>query len=377
MSKSILLTDMMFPNKYAKWRLSTIKSFMDNYKADVLIPCRTYICSGVHFDFDYDILKSWNFPFDEYDIYIFNPAYNFTQKYNSSDFNGTLFNSAWPADYMFRHKSKRNTLLSLSYDFVYHIFLIMYLSFNNRFQFPKEKQIVHCYPGGGYTGGNCISMIHPSTSIIPTQQFINSHISSSYSSLPIYGGCFYYKDEEVQYKTVNIDTPLRVCFTSLGNFEDKGAHIYVSLVNLFKTKYSHIPISFISIGNCPSSPHITSHPPMDQKTLSEFYFNSVDVILNLETGYGLNGFPLGCEAILQGVVMFTTDIHNQNKNNNYNFPEFHIISFDLETIAERIIHLHSDRKSLAEKSKFLQDKMWELFSYKNTMQKIFDWIDSK
>ena len=375
MKHNILLTDMMFPNKYAKWRLVTIKSFMDEFQADVLVPVRTSICSSIQFEFDYDILKSWTFPLDSYDIYIFNPAYNSIQSFNS-DFDGTAFNHKWPADYLFRHKSKRNTPLTLDYDFIYHIFYVMYLCFNDRFQFPKEKQIIHCYPGGGYTGPHCFSSIHPLTRIIPTQSFISSHVPAHFNSLPIFGGAFYYKDEILKYKSVNtnLNTPLTVCFTSLGNYEDKGAHHYVALVNFFHSTYPHIPIKCISIGNCPSSPLITPCPPMDQKSLSEFYYSNVDVIINLETGAGLNGFPLGCEAIIQGAVLFTTDLYNQNSNNNYNFDPFHIITFDYPSIAEKIVHLHTDRESLSQKSKALQEKMFQLFSYQNTMQKIFNWI---
>lgn len=374
--KTILLTDIMFPNKFAKWRLVEIKSFMDEYNADILVPVRTYVCSGINFDFDYDILSSWGFPLNQYDIYIFNPQYNWLQKYNTDDFNGTQFTSAWPADYLIRHKSRRNLPLNLSYyDCVYHIFLCMYMAFNDRFQYPKEKQIIHLYPGGGYYGPPCISYIHPQTKVIPTQNFVSTHIPFSYSCLPILGGPFYYKDEQIIYKNINKTSFLTVCFTSLGSNEDKGAHTFMQVVHTFMTKYPHIYVLFISIGNCPSSPNIKAYPPMDQKTLSEFYSSSVDVILNLETGQGINGFPLGCEAILQGAVMLTTDVHNQNKGNNYNFPDFHIVN-SVDEIVEKLKSLHDDRESLAQKSKALQEKMWDLFSYKNTMQKIFDWIES-
>jgi hypothetical protein len=375
---SILLTDSIFPNKYAKWRLVEIHSFMNTYKADILVLSRISSYANVSYEFDYDILKSWDFPFDQYDIYIFNPSWNHIQNYNSPDFNGIAFNGKWPADYLFRHKSLRDSPLTLDiYKCIYHIFLMNYTTFNSRFSYPKENQIIHCYPGGGYLGSHSIQSISPKTHCIPTQEFVHSAFPSNYSIFPIYGGPFMYEKESLIYKSVNKETPLTVCFTSMGSHENKGAAQYLSLVNLWYTKYSDIPIRFISIGNCLSSPHIKAYSPLDQHALSVFYREHVDIILNLETGLELNGFPLGCEAILQGVILLTTDVHNQNQKNNYNLDPFHIISFDIESILEKILYLHHNRDFLETKSIDLQEKIHALFSYTNTMKKLFSWIDQK
>ena len=37
MSKRILLTDCLFPNKYARWRLVEIYSFMKDHDTDILV----------------------------------------------------------------------------------------------------------------------------------------------------------------------------------------------------------------------------------------------------------------------------------------------------------------------------------------------------
>ena len=80
---NILLTDILFPNKYAKWRLVEIKSFIDEYKCDILVVNKITNYAGIKYDFDYEILKE-KFSLEEYDILIFNKNYNFVNKYRSS-----------------------------------------------------------------------------------------------------------------------------------------------------------------------------------------------------------------------------------------------------------------------------------------------------
>ena len=112
---NILLTDIMFPNKYAKWRLVEIKSFIDEFKCDILCVSRINSYANIQFDFDWDILKD-QFNLDEYDILIFNSRYNYLNKYNSS-IDGTIYNRIINADYMLRHKSKRSQLVNFdTYD---------------------------------------------------------------------------------------------------------------------------------------------------------------------------------------------------------------------------------------------------------------------
>ena len=48
----VLLTDIMFPNKYAKWRLVEIKSFIEKYDCDIMVINRInrFACNIFEFD---------------------------------------------------------------------------------------------------------------------------------------------------------------------------------------------------------------------------------------------------------------------------------------------------------------------------------------
>lgn len=143
-----LLVDIMFPNKYAKWRNAEIKNFVEKYDTDILIINKTNECDGNKFDFDYDELKCI-FDLHLYDILIFNANMNNLNKFNIN-FDGCKFNNKLPCSYMFRLKKYRddNDLL-IDYSFVYHIFLMCYSQYQ---QLKKNNtpNFVHLYPGGGW-----------------------------------------------------------------------------------------------------------------------------------------------------------------------------------------------------------------------------------
>ena len=70
----VLLHDIMFPNKYAKWRLVEIKSFIEEFDTDILI-MNKITKTNIKYDFDFDELRiSHNL--DDYDVLIFNPNFN-------------------------------------------------------------------------------------------------------------------------------------------------------------------------------------------------------------------------------------------------------------------------------------------------------------
>ena len=367
----ILLTDIMFPNKYAKWRLVEIKSFIDEYKCDILILNRIGSYAGTVFNFDWDILCE-KFLLNEYDILIFNPTFNYINKYNTT-IDGTAFNGVVRGDYMLRHKSRRNETVSFDrYDHIYHIFLMCYQAFNKVVKYPFSKQTIHLYPGGGYIDPICINYIHKDVKLITTQNFISKN-SNGYNSINVYGGPFYYKDDIITDKNRD-DNVLRICFTSMGDPIEKGAFIYHKIVSTYKEKYPSDNVEFISIGVCPPHKNIKVYPAMDQLSLSKFYNSKVDILISLDTGKAINGFPLGVEAMQEGCVVFTTDIHNQNILNNFNIDPFHIISKDnISDIIDRI-RILTDRNMLIQKSKLLQDHIYSLFNYDNTMKKIFKFI---
>ena len=377
---NILLTDILFPNKYAKWRLVEIKSFIDEYKCDILVVNKITNYAGIKYDFDYEILKE-KFSLEEYDILIFNKNYNFVNKYNSR-IDGTQFNNIINADYMFCHKSKNIdisnfnlTQLINAYDFIYHIFLISYQKFNHHFKYPHNKQIIHLYPGGGYLSPASLNNIHKDANIVVSQQFISKQIIHN-KFINVYGGGFYNKDENIKIKNRNTDE-LCVCFTSMGCPIAKGLYIYYSIVEQYNIKYPNNNVKFISIGiNKNTNKNIVSYQPMPQDELSNFYNNNVDVVISLDTGVQINGFPLGVEAIMEGCVVLTTDKHNQNVLNEFNFDPFYIIDTDdIDDIIMRINSL-TDKNILRQKSNILQNRIYELFNYDNTILRTFNFIKS-
>ena len=365
----VLLTDSLFPNKFAKWRLVEVKSFMDKYNCDILVISRPTDSAGVKLEFDYDILKD-EFLLNDYDILIFNPAYNEINKYNHT-IDGTKYNNLYKADYMLRNKRNRNA--ELDYSLIYHIFLHNYTIFNKIFSFPQEKQYIHLYPGGGYVEQNSLESIQAGANVIATQQFISKDIHKN-QKIDIYGAPFFTKGEQIHRKEIT-NKPLTICFTSLGNPEAKGAHTYIEIAKMYKQKYPGSNTKFIVIGVCPKDDSIDEYlSTMAQQELSQFYYTSVDVLLNLETGIIPNGFPLGIEAASQGCILLTTDIHKQNALNNFNFDKFFIIDKDnLGDIVERINKIN-DIEFRKRQSAALQDAVYKLFSYENTMLKIFDFL---
>ena len=367
---NILLTDIMFPNKYAKWRLTEIKAFIDNYAADILVSRRISSYAGLTFNFDYDELCD-KYNLNQYNILIFNPAYNYINKFNK-DFDGTVFNNKMKGEYLFRHKSKPLTCEISSYDLAYHIFYMCYKIFNEDISYPHEKQIIHLYPGGGYSSAACISNIDNRVRLVPSQHFISKHISK-HRYINVYGGPFFDKDECIVCKEMQ-NKPLIVCFTSMGDPHEKGAFVYLELAKMYKSIWPADGLQFISIGNCPPSDLVVHYAPMDQLTLNDFYYNKVDILINLDTGKGLNGFPLGVEGAIQGCVLLTTDVQNQNEENGFFIDSFHIIQQNnLNDIITRIKSL-CDISARVERSRYIQQKMFDLFSYEATMGKILKFI---
>jgi hypothetical protein len=368
----LLLTDILFPNKFAKWRLVEIHSLLEKYDTDILIINKVNSYANVSYNFDYDELAN-DFNLKDYNILIFNPIYNYIDKYNVN-FDGKTFNNKIYSSYLFRKKKFGNIDFNINdYDAVYHIFLMNYNLFNKIFIYPHSKQIIHLYPGGGLLSIKDIDNIDPNVKLVPTQHFISNHIINN-KKIDLFGGPFFYKNENLKKKIYNSN--LTICFTSLGDIIEKGADKYIDIVNLYHEKYNDNNIKFISIGNCPINQYIKKYDAMDQKKLSEFYFSNVDILLNLDSGKVLNGFPLGIESIIEGCLLLTTDIHNSNIKNNFNFDNFIIVDKDnLESIVLKIKYLNDNREILQNLAYNLQNKIYDLFNYTNHMEKIFNFIE--
>lgn len=167
----VLLTDCVFPNKYARWRLVEIYNFMNDFDTDIMIINRINSYAGVNLNFDFEILNEM-FQLYDYNILIFNPVYNYINIYNNN-FDGTKYNDKLCCDYIIQKKKFINTPFNIdNYNCVYHIFLMNYMIFNERFVFKQEKQFIHLYPGGGFINNDSINKIDKNANIIPTQQFI-------------------------------------------------------------------------------------------------------------------------------------------------------------------------------------------------------------
>ena len=372
--KRVLLTDIVFPNKYARWRLTEIYNFINDYDTDIMVINRINSYAGTSLNFDFDILCE-TFKLHDYNILIFNPEYNYINKYNSI-FDGTKYNNKLPCDYILQKKKFIKTQFNVNnYNVIYHIFLMNYANFNEKFSCKQEKQFIHLYPGGGFIKNDSINKIDKNANIIPSQQFISKLITKN-SYLNIYGGPFFTKEQKFNKKELN--DKICICFTSLGGVYEKGADIYIAMVNKFYEKYSNNNknYSFISIGKCLPSKYVTHYEAMDQEKLSYFYNKNVDVLISLDSGIQLNGFPLGTEGIIEGCILLTTDIHNQNKLNNFNLDDFFIIDRNnIEDIIKKILIL-KDKLIRQEKINILQNKIYNLFSYNNTNNIIDRYINT-
>lgn len=375
--KRCLITDILFPTKYSKWRLVEIHSFINKYDTDILIINRINTFKNINFSFDYEELKD-KFNLYDYNILIFNPKFNYLNKYNI-DFNGIEFNNLINCDYLLRKKKFKNEKFDINnYEFVYHIFLMNYLNFNNIFKYPFNKQFIHLYPGGGSNEEILIDLeknINKKVNIISTQQFISKYITRE-NKIDIFGGPFYYKNEQNKFKVTD-NKELSICFTCLGDYKLKGGDHYINIVNIYKNRYPSDLVNFYSIGPSQNINNIICLPQMNQDTLDNFYYNNIDIVINLTTSESFDGFPLGVESIINGCLLLTTDTFGMNDKNNFNFNNFIIIDTNkIENIITKIKILYDDKKLLNKLTKELQYKIYELFNYNNSIVKTFNFIDN-
>jgi hypothetical protein len=174
----------------------------------------------------------------------------------------------------------------------------------------------------------------------------------------------------------NISEPLNVCFTSLGDVHEKGADLYISIASRFKQRFPDDHVIFYAVGNVPNSSHVTHVSKMTQHQLSHFYHSTIDIVFNLDRTVNSNGWPLGCEAVVAGALLFSTDRFNMNSNNNLHFGAgFHRVTegFEWPTI-ERIHHYAHDRFALQRDSLSIQKQMVAATGYPNQMGKIVNII---
>jgi len=295
-------------------------------------------------------------------------------KYNKN-IDGTLFNNRFHGSYLITKNKEFNLN---NYSFIYHIFLICYTNFNNHYVFDYNKQLIHLYPGGGFTGNLIdLNQINKSVKLISTSPITTKLLeqSNEYDFTEIKTVPMFYKYEKIKIKNLN-DGQLIICFSSLGHGTEKGHDKYISIVNEYKSKYPTDNVKFISIGNCEGGHNIINYPPMDYIELQSFYYDSVDIYLNLETGKSFNGWPLGMEAIKSGSVLITTDSSNVSGFYNLQSNPFYITD-NLNEYVDVIKSLYIDRNLLLLKSKEGQKFIVEYSSYENQQKKIKEYINKK
>jgi hypothetical protein len=369
-----LLVDILFPSKYAKWRIAETKAFIDRGNCDILVnKIQSY--ANISYDVDYEQMSKY-FNLSSFNILIFDPQYNHLNKYNTM-VDGTKFNGLSSFSYLFTTGTEFNVD---SYKTIYHIFLSNYIKFNKEYtKVPHEKQFIHLYPGGGLGGKEDILKINKKANIISTQEKTDKWLSNYgfTNYISCYGSTCLNKDEKPQQKKLNRST-LTVCFSNMGHNASKGSDSYRQIASTFKKTFPSLNVRFISIGNCIPDANITNYSPKAQVELDEFYNKHVDILINAETGDAFNGWPLGIEAALQGVVLITTDIHNSNNQFKYTTDMMFIIkNNEVDRACNIIKKLEADRKLLHQMSTNIQSHSFMRFDYGVQQQKIFDYLESR
>lgn len=360
----ILLTDGMFPSKYAKWRIEETKAFIDS-GCDILVNKVTSY-GGIDYNVDYEEMKDY-YNLSEYNILIFDPEYNYLDKYNTR-LDGTQFNGTVTGySYLF---TKLNEFNIRNYETVFHIFLSAYIKFNNTFNVNQDKQVIHLYPGGTFNILDDIAKINPAVRIVSTQPKVTAMVRN-YKHIECLGSTCLPQNHVPKAKEKNTDKPLQVCFSNMGNAAAKGVDTFmgvVGLCNISNVEWHYIGSTY---GLRNKKDNIIFHPPMAQSELDVFYNENIDVLINAENGALFNGWPLGIEAALQGVVLVTTDTHQSNRAFKYgNNSLFIVTPNNAVSIARYIKQLEKDRELLHTMSQNIQAHSCKVFSYENQQERI-------
>lgn len=369
--KRVLLTDIMFPSKYALWRISEITSFIKEKEADILV-FKVDEFAGVDFDADYDLMCARQ-GFSGYNIIIFDPKFNYLNKYNNK-IDGTLWNGVFPASYLFT----RGVNFDLScYDLIYHIFLMCYSRFNAVARFSFARQAIHLYPGGGYLEAGSLRKISRKTKVISTQPKTTLDLIESGHGdfIECFGGTYITLDEPpIQQKSLNRGV-MTVAFASMGQAKEKGADYFEGLVRAYRTSYPNRPVKFVSVGNIVFEEEVESHAPMAMHELMEFYRREVDVIVSIDTAVAYNGWPLGVEAALNGVVLVTTDQHRARSYYPFSDDAVHVFDLlQLEGLVDFVELLNQDREELLRRSRVCQRELTDYYAHERQQARIFDYI---
>lgn len=365
-----LIVDVLYPNKYSKWRNVEIKSFIQNYNVDILVSKIDYF-ANILYEFDWDFINTKGL-LQDYNILIFDKKYNFLNKWNLN-LDGTQYNTTNGFSYLI---TKNNVFDLSNYDFIYHIFLLCYERFNQVFNYDVNKQFIHLYPGGGFYGN--VSNLHNDVNIISTHPITTKNlISINHTNfINVWISSLMEKNEKFVKSKDRTDRNFTVCFSSLGFGDEKGFKEFQLLSTEYSLLHPNDNIRFISIGNNPSTSNIVNYGPMDYISLGDFYEKNVDVYINLATKKAFNGWPLGLESVIKGCVLITTDPDNiKNEYNELSDNEFYVINNYKESIPI-IKSLYDNEDILNYKLTQGQNYFKEYIGYDN-QNKIFNFINNK
>jgi hypothetical protein len=386
----VLVTDYLFPNALAKWRLVEIGAFIERYDTDIFVP---YHAPG-NYSLDWDALRE-SHHLARYEVLIFDSAFNSLDIYNKIDrggsgLHGAAFNNLYPGAYLLRLRKFSGTHFNVSaYAAVYHIFLWQYHVFNLRYgDVPQMRQMIHLYPGGAFVASNGKfgnPIISDSAALVVTQAFTASFVRMHYPNntmVSALGGPFLFKGERPLPKPPKArGTPLIVAFASLGNIKEKGADHFVDFAEAFRTRHPHDNVIFWGIGNVPASIAVQALPIMPQAALDKLYAEHVDVYITCENTDRKHGWPLGLEAVLRGAVLFAVDDHNYNDQNQFFFTEgFTRLgnrSTDNSAALQRLHRYSEDFDELHRHSLAIQQRSVDLFSFTRQMQPIFTQLEAR
>eukprot|EP00906_Rhabdomonas_costata_P026507 RCo037759 len=387
----VLLVDAVFPNKLAAWRLNEVLAFMERFDTDILVVSRPS-----RFTFDWEALRL-SHGLDRYNLLIFSPHLNYLNVHNGVGmdykprFDGRKFNRAVRAEYMLRlRKYGDGPVRFQDYAAVHHIFLHCWDYFNTMSHglVPAWKQSIHLYPGGGMRAGDAWRMskfksMPEDVLLFPTQGFLSDYCRKHWPkcpTIPVYGAPYLRQGQEPVPKRKHGPTDgLVVCFSSIGNMREKGARLYVQLAEKYHRIYPNDNVTFYGVGGVPASPAVMTMKALPQSVLDEFYRNKVDVYFNLERTRLGNGWPLGGEAVVHGIVLFSTERFQQNLRNGFYFDEGLTI-VDERFLASTLEALHEyavNPEKLYRHSRAIQQRAFQVWGYDRQMKVILDAIMSR
>jgi hypothetical protein len=417
----------MFPTDKAQWRLLETRALIERYRTDFLS-----IQGASTTEFSWEPLVV-SHQLRRYDILIFHPQWNPLNKFNHRGFDGTKFNS-WPASvncspvpkYMLRDKRYRGQPIDFSvYDVVYSMFL------DRAYQFaqvmhslprhlvpPVSRQVVKAYPGGGARRDryccyadpgfpkfvasfkSLLGVNHSRLHIIATQPHMRDFLKLAFPENPLWypetlAGFYNPPGGDYRHVVQRDHGPIHVCFTTLGPPEVKGTHHYLKLVHAYRERYGNGSVVFHSVGRVPERVGIHHINVLGQSALNEFYKRTpIDVYVNLDLQPGINGWPLGLEAMVQGAVLFSTDeldlntrgflrlggeftrVRFRNHSKNLAPGVSNQVEIQIQPLLKQLRAYALNRSLLFEHAKATQRRVLELGSAERWGQQYFDYLEN-